>query len=102
MIVLLQDFFRRDRRGIIFASQAAAAVAGITVGSLVTDIFAYENILSFAGWRVIFFLFALLSLTVSVVGFVFLYDPKRGQVELEEPSVESVAVDEDYEVFHNV
>ncbi len=81
-----QDLFRRDRRGLAFASQAAAAVVGAIVGALITGLYATETIFSFSGWRVIFVAFGLFSLSVSACGFFFLFDPERGQVELEEPS----------------
>ena len=59
---------------------------GAIFGYHFMDTLAHRTILSIAGWRCIFVAFGLLSASVAGIGYFLLFDPRRGQVELEEPS----------------
>ena len=59
---------------------------GAIFGYHFMDTLAHRTILSIAGWRCVFVAFGLLSASVAGIGYFLLFDPRRGQVELEEPS----------------
>jgi MFS family permease len=98
------DFYRRDQRGVIFAIQAIALTIGNLVGSVLMGSLAVysfpfppwsdENFVK--GWRAIFFGFGLLSFFCAFFSQLTLFDPVRGQVELDEPTEQrkEVALDQ--------
>ena len=80
------DYFRRDKRGLAFGAQGISAGVGGIVGIISMGTFSSTIIAGYAGWRVICVLWGMVCVVTAIGAIFFVFEPVRGQTELEEPS----------------
>jgi MFS family permease len=78
------DIFRRDQRGTAFSIQAIAVVLGVMIGSMIMGSFASTEAMGFTGWQLVLLCTGIFGIIVSVLCFIFIYEPMKGKKELDE------------------
>ena len=72
----------------MFGAQAVTATAGNICGSIMMGSTASSDVMGYSGWRFMFCFFGLIMVVCAGLSIILLFDPVRGQTELEEVSEE--------------